>query len=82
MIKDRDAYARLCEREQRDALQAMSIDASIAVLEALLTSELMDIAVFADDDHPTTLALHLGIPVERLRRSNDALAREPMHHLL
>jgi len=68
MIKDREAYARLCEREQRDALQAMSIDASIAVLEALLTSELMDIAVFADDDHPKTLARSLGIPAERLRR--------------
>jgi len=69
MIKDREAYARLCEREQRDALQAMSIDASIAVLEALLTSELMDIAVFADDDHPRTLARSLGIPAERLRRA-------------
>lgn len=69
MIKDREAYARLCEQEQRDALQAMSIDASIAVLEALLTSELMDIAVFADDDHPRTLARSLGIPAERLRRA-------------
>jgi hypothetical protein len=47
----------------------MSIDASIAVLEALLTSELMDIAVFADDDHPRTLARSLGIPAERLRRA-------------
>jgi hypothetical protein len=68
MIKDLDAYARLCEQEQWDALQAMSMDASIAVLEALLTSELMDVAVFAEDDHPMSLARSLRIPAERLRR--------------
>ena len=69
MIKDHDAYARLCEREQWDALRAMSLDESIVVLEALLTSELMDIAVFADDDHPMTLARSLQIPPERLSRA-------------
>jgi hypothetical protein len=68
MIKDREAYARLCENEQWDALRAMTIDASIAVLEALLTSELMDIAVFPDDDHPMSLARSLGIPAARLHR--------------
>jgi hypothetical protein len=69
MIKDREAYARLCEHEQRDVLRAMTFDASIAVLEALLTSELMDIAVFPDDDHPLSLARSLGISAERLRRA-------------
>lgn len=69
MIRDREAYARLCEREQWDALRTMSINASIAVLEALLTSELMDIAVFPDDDHPMSLARSLGIPAERLSRA-------------
>ena len=67
MIKDLDAYARLCEKEQWDALRATSMDTSIAVLEALLTSELMDVAVFADDDHPMSLARSLHIPAERLR---------------
>ena len=49
-------------------LRARSIDDSIAVLEALLTSELMDIAAFADDDHPMSLARSLGIPPDRIHR--------------
>jgi hypothetical protein len=69
VIKDQAAYARLCEQEQWDALRATSIDESIAILEALLTSELMDIAVFADDDRPMSLARSLGIPAERLHRA-------------
>jgi hypothetical protein len=67
VIKDAAAYARLCEREHWAALQAMSLEESIAVLEALLTSELMQVAVFADDDHPVSLARSLGIPARRLR---------------
>ncbi len=39
----------------------MSMEESIAVGEALLTSELMDIAEFPDDDHPMSLAIALGI---------------------
>jgi hypothetical protein len=69
MITDREAYARLCEQEQWDVLRAMSIDASITVVEALLSSEFMDIAVFPDDDHPMSLARSLGITEERLRRA-------------
>jgi hypothetical protein len=73
MITDRDAYARLCEKEQWDALRAMSIDESITILEALLTSELMDVAVFADNDYPMSLARSLGITAERLRAPRNAL---------
>jgi len=69
MIKDRQAYAELCERERWEALRAMSIEESIGVLEALLSSELMDMAVFADDDYPMSLARSLGISPERLRRT-------------
>jgi hypothetical protein len=69
VIKDPVAYARLCENEHWDELRERSIDESIAVLEALLTSELMDVAVFADDDHPMSLARSLGIPAHRLRRA-------------
>jgi hypothetical protein len=69
MIKDADAYARLCDDEHWDALRATSFDASIAILEALLTSELMDVAIFADDDHPMSLARSLGIPADKLRRA-------------
>lgn len=68
MIKDLAAYARLCEQEHWESLRATSIDESIAILEALLTSELMDIAVFADDDRPMSLARSLGISAERLHQ--------------
>lgn len=47
----------------------MTPEESIAVGEALLTSELMELAVFPDDDHPCSLALSLGITPEKLRRS-------------
>jgi hypothetical protein len=66
VITDRAAYERLCERERWAALRAMSPEDSIAVLEALLSSEIQDIAVFADDDHPVSLARALGIPPDRL----------------
>jgi hypothetical protein len=39
----------------------MTIDESIAVGEALLTSELMRVSAFPADDHPVTLARALGI---------------------
>jgi hypothetical protein len=68
VIKDLAAYARLCEQERWDALRAMTLDDSIAVLEALLSSELQDIAVFADDDRPLSLAKSLDIPGDRIRR--------------
>ncbi len=54
---------------RREALRAMTVEQSIAVGEALLTSELMDLAVFPDDDHPMSLARSLRIPEARLRRS-------------
>jgi len=38
-----DAYSKLDEREHWSALEQMSIDESIAVGEAPLTSELMDL---------------------------------------
>ncbi len=69
VIKDLAAYARLCDEEHWEALRAMSIDESIALLEALLSSEIMDIAVFPNDDHPMSLARSLGIPADRLHRA-------------
>ena len=61
MIKDPAAYARLCESERWEALRRMSAEDSIAVGEALLTSEVMDLAVFARDSAPMSLAIALGI---------------------
>jgi hypothetical protein len=49
----------------------MSAEESIAIGEALLTSDLMNVAVFPDDDHPKSLAIALGI-----RRT--AAARQPV----
>ena len=69
VITDLGAYARLCEQERWEALRAMSFDDSIVVLEALLGSELLDIGVFPDDDHPVGLARSLGIPPDRVHRA-------------
>lgn len=69
MITDRAAYERLCERERWDRLRAMNMAESIAVLEALLSSGLQEVGVFADDDHAMSLARSLRIPVERLPES-------------
>ncbi len=61
MIRDLEAFRRLSEKERRKALQSMTAEDSIALGEALLTSEIMDIAEVPDDDHPMSLALALGI---------------------
>lgn len=61
VIKNREAYARRDERDRSKSLAELSVEESLAIGEALLTSELMDLAVFADDDHPLSLARSLGI---------------------
>lgn len=61
MITSRDAYERLCEQERWDALARMSVGESIAVGEALLTSDLMRVAVFSERERPCSLAIALGI---------------------
>jgi hypothetical protein len=64
MIKDRAAYARVSEEERRQALRSMTAEESIAIGESLLTSDLMRLAVFPDDDHPRSLAIALRIGVD------------------
>jgi hypothetical protein len=61
MVKDSRAYRELCEKERWEALARMSIADTIAIGEALLTSEIMNMAAFPDDDHPMSLARALGI---------------------
>lgn len=61
VIKNRAAYELDAENERWDRLRAMTVEETIAVGEALLTSELMDLAEFPDDDHPMSLARSLGI---------------------
>lgn len=61
MIKNPQAYARHSEKERWDALRGMSVAESIAIGEALLTSDVMRLAEFPDDDHPLSLAIALGL---------------------
>jgi hypothetical protein len=61
VVRDREAYRRLVEAERWRALEAMTVEETIAVGEALLTSEVMQIADFPDDDRPKSLARALGI---------------------
>jgi hypothetical protein len=61
MIKNQQAYARQSEEEERAALREMTAEESIAIGEALLTSDLMRLAQFPDDDHPRSLAIALGL---------------------
>ena len=68
MITNRVAYERWCEAERWERLQRMSIDESIALGEALLTSELMD-HVRATDDEPRSLTIALGIAGPRAQQA-------------
>lgn len=61
MIKNSKLFTAQDERDHRDRLQHMSAAESIAMGEALLTSELMTLAEFSDDDRPQSLALTLGL---------------------
>lgn len=61
MIKNPDEYQRTAELERWEALRQMSVEESIAVGEALLTSDIMRLAEFPDDDRPQSLAIALGI---------------------
>ncbi len=69
MITDRAAYERLCEQERWAQLQRLTVEESIALGEALLTSEMMDLATFTDDDSPASLAISLRLTVDRLNRT-------------
>jgi len=69
VIKNPRAYARQSEQERWQALRCMSVKDSIAIGGALLTSDLMRLAEFLDDDEPLSLAIALRLgskPVERL----------------
>jgi hypothetical protein len=61
MIINPREYARDAEDERWAALRRMTAAESIAVGEALLTSDIMRFAVFPDDDQPRSLAIALGI---------------------
>jgi len=68
MIKNQQAYARRAEEERWEALRRMTAEESIAIGEALLTSDVMRLAEFPDDDRPVSLAIALGIPPQAASR--------------
>lgn len=73
MIRNVDTYRRESERDRWESLRRMTPEESIAVGEALLTSEIMSLAVFPDDDEPRSLAIALGIETRDARsRSGGA----------
>jgi hypothetical protein len=61
MIRNEDEFRREAEFDRWESLRRMSPEESIALGEALLTSEMMNMAEFPDDDHPRSLAIALGI---------------------
>lgn len=62
MIRNPQDYQRQSEQERWQALRQMTVEESIAIGEALLTSEIMRLAELPADDHPRSLAIALGIP--------------------
>jgi hypothetical protein len=73
MIRNPRSYVQQAEAERFATLRSMSAEESIAIGEALLTSDLMNVAVFPDDDRPVSLAIALGIP-------RTAAGRQPVRH--
>jgi hypothetical protein len=63
VITDVRAYERLSEPERWEALRRMTVEESIALGEALLTSSLMALARFGDRPSPVSLAVALGLGV-------------------
>jgi hypothetical protein len=61
MIRNPELYRQQAEQERWEALRRMTVDESIAIGEALLTSEIMRFAQFPADDRPRNLASALGI---------------------
>lgn len=69
MIRNEKQYRRDAEFDRWAALRRMTPEESIAVGEALLTSEIMGMGTCSDDDQPCSLAIALGIRSEAARNS-------------
>lgn len=61
MIRNEIAYRRRADEEARTVLRRLSVAESIAIGEALLTSDVMRLAVFPEHERPRSLAIALGI---------------------
>ncbi|MFM7185608.1 MAG: hypothetical protein ACKORK_04435 [Gemmatimonadota bacterium] len=69
MIKNEGQYRCDAEFDRWETLRRMTPEESIALGEALLTSEIMRVAEFPDDDRPQSLAIALGVRPEAARTS-------------
>jgi len=67
VIRNEVSYRRQAEQDAQADLRSMSAEESIAIGEALLTSDVMRVAVFPDDQQPLSLAIALGIDSPRSR---------------
>jgi hypothetical protein len=74
VIKNHRRYAVQAEAERWEVLRGLTVEESIAIGEALLTSDIMRLAEFPDDDHPVSLAVALG-----LRPESTATQAKPDH---
>jgi len=68
VIKNPTAYARQSQEERWETLRRMSVEESIEIGEALLTSDVMRLARFSDDDQPLSLAIALRIGPKAVKR--------------
>lgn len=75
MITDRTTYRLLDASDEDETLRRMTAKESIAIGEAILTSELMTLAEFPVADRPQSLALALGIPPSHARNRQDGSER-------
>jgi hypothetical protein len=68
MIRNEISCRRQAEAESRAAVRRLSAAESIAIGEALLTSDIMRLAVFPYHDRPRSLAIALGIDARTAAR--------------
>jgi Flp pilus assembly protein CpaB len=61
MIRNEAAFRRQAERDAVEHLRGLTVEESIAIGEALLTSDIMRLAAFTDQHQPSSLAIALGI---------------------
>jgi len=71
VIRNPRISSRDSDRERWDVLRKMTPQESIAVGEALLASEIMELARCAEDDGPRSLAIALGIDPRSLGRCDE-----------
>jgi len=71
MLTNPEKYRKLSARARWKLLSEMTLEESIALGEALLTSEIMDLADFSEEDHPLCLAISLGVSPRYVESGNQ-----------